>query len=350
MRIDSLGNVGVGTTSPSASLDVNGEVKPGNTGIACSAANQGAIRFNTVSKVLEYCNSTAWTLVQASACTNATPGAFAFTAQPNATISTLYSSNIVQITGINCSVTTTISGPGSPSYQICSDAGCGTVLQSWTTGPSSISNNQYIQIKQTSSGTGGVTNTATMIVGGGASVYQVTSTGSCASSPAIGTVCADGSVYAGLSPDGNVPMYAQRCDIGMTWNGATCTGARSGITWNNGSGNFVALGIQTVNTGRANTAVMFAAADAGAAYQPAVICRNLNEDGHTDWYVPAYGEAAVMSANQASIANFDPTYGPLYQTSTETNSAQYAFGYRMFDGYNNWNAKNSGSYLRCVRR
>ncbi|HEY8269370.1 MAG TPA: hypothetical protein VIG33_00660 [Pseudobdellovibrionaceae bacterium] len=54
------GNVGIGTTTPTATLDVNGEVKFGNTSSICNASKEGQQRYNSISKIMEYCNGTAW--------------------------------------------------------------------------------------------------------------------------------------------------------------------------------------------------------------------------------------------------------------------------------------------------
>jgi hypothetical protein len=50
--------VGVGIWSPQATLDVNGEVRAGNTGVGCGSNNAGAIRFNGVT--FQGCNGSAW--------------------------------------------------------------------------------------------------------------------------------------------------------------------------------------------------------------------------------------------------------------------------------------------------
>ncbi len=51
---------GVGTANPEATLDVAGEAKIGNTSLACSATTEGAMRYNSATKGMEYCNGTTW--------------------------------------------------------------------------------------------------------------------------------------------------------------------------------------------------------------------------------------------------------------------------------------------------
>jgi len=53
-------NVGIGTSTPQVKLDVNGEVRIGNTGITCASNIEGSQRYNSVDKVMEYCDGTSW--------------------------------------------------------------------------------------------------------------------------------------------------------------------------------------------------------------------------------------------------------------------------------------------------
>ena len=66
MRITTGGNVGIGTTNPSSKLDVVGEIKFGNTSSTCNGTTEGQQRYNSTSKVMEFCNGTSWTAMGAS--------------------------------------------------------------------------------------------------------------------------------------------------------------------------------------------------------------------------------------------------------------------------------------------
>jgi hypothetical protein len=341
--------LGVGTAAPAAAIDTTGEVKVGNSGASCSATNKGAIRYNNTTNVLEFCNGTGWNLVQAAACTDPDPAAIAFTNEANATASTLYTSDIKQVTGINCSVPVQISGQGSPQYQICSDASCTTVVQGWTSSPSSVTTGQYLQTRLTTDTVGGAMFQATIIVGSGASVWSVTNTGGdCTGSPSIGTVCADGTLYAGLSPDGNIKMFTTRCDAGQTWDGSNCTGSRTAMSWNNGTSNWITTGFTSAVTGKSNSSSLNGLSDAASPYAGAAYCESLNINGKTDWYLPALSEVNVLYSNKAVIRNFD-TSGTYYWSATEA-SNDVAWVERFSDGYQGGTSKSSAYLVRCVRR
>ena len=58
MVLSPSGNVGIGTATPQAKLDVAGGVKVGTTAAACTAAIAGTLRYNA--GAIELCNGTSW--------------------------------------------------------------------------------------------------------------------------------------------------------------------------------------------------------------------------------------------------------------------------------------------------
>jgi hypothetical protein len=92
-----------------------------------------------------------------------TPVAFTFTAVTNAEISTLYSSNIVTITGITGLVDISIVGG---EYRINGGA--------WTSAAGTITNGQTAQVRRTSSSSYETLVTATLTVGTVSGAYDIT--------------------------------------------------------------------------------------------------------------------------------------------------------------------------------
>lgn len=337
------GTSGIQQTAP---IIVGTVTAPPYAATTCDANKAGMIQWTGTS--FEGCNGSAWSSLGGTLCSDATPTAFSLTNQSNVTVSTLTTSNIVQVTGFSCTINVGIAGTGSPAYRVCSDAACATVIQDWTTAASTITSSNYVQARVTSASQGGVTTNVTLTAGNTASVWQVSTAGDCASSPPLGTVCADGSVYAGLTPDGNVPFYATRCDAGQTWNGVACSGKAFTLSWNNGTANYISEGVTNTNTGRANTTTLAALADAASPHSAAQQCENLTEDGHSDWYLPAKNELAVMYSNVGVIGNFN-TSGSYYWSSTE-NITNNAWNQRFSDGTQGNYNKSNNYLVRCVRR
>lgn len=162
-----------------------------------------------------------------------------------------------------------------------------------------------------------------------------------ANCPNIGDVCDDGSVYAGLSPDGNVPMYTTPADA-------------SGLPWNNGNTSGV-VNLYTATTlsptvGEASTESFIGVdSDSGTGgvqpFQAPEYCYNLDAHGYQDWYVPARDEFFVLYDNQASIGGFGGRY---YWTSTEIESD--AMVYVDLDNRSTGSGmKRFGNIVRCVR-
>lgn len=359
-----------------------------NAGDSCAGFPNGATRINADSNtdgkaITLICNGTTWevekpTIVGAcsdgdlisydaasggftcsATCTDNTPNGFTFTDNAAATASTLTTSNILRIQGLNCQVTVTVSGEGSPQFRICSDSGCSTVIQDWTNTPSWLNNDNYLQLRLTTSASGGDTRRANVFVGQGADTWDVTPIGDClGSDPVPGTVCADGTVYAGKSTDGDVKMYTTRCDVGLTWTGTSCTGTVVITHWNNGnSTGQVNTGNNSQITGQANSAAINAvdSDSVTSGTQPHLAvqwCENLVENGHSDWYLPGYQELQILADNRSAIGNLNS--GQFHWSSSES-SASTVCVVRMNDKFISCGNASLGSKtnlrrVRCIRR
>ena len=169
--------------------------------------------------------------------------------------------------------------------------------------------------------------------------------GSC---PNIGDVCTDGSVYAGVSPDGNANMYATAADSGtFAWNNGNSTGQTS------------VSGAADDDAGMANTIALVSADSDSitAGVQPhlaAQHCYDLVIHGKDDWYLPSINESGVLRAAR-NTGSFSGTFttggypGGEYATSTEINNTQ--FRRRSFDDGGNYvTMKDNSIYVRCVRK
>jgi len=123
--------------------------------------------------------------------------------------------------------------------------------------------------------------------------------------PAPGDKMPDGTVYAGISPVTNKPMYAPSSDAPLTY---------------------------TFNEAKA-------------------YAKKLDEDGHQDWRVPTRAELNVLFNNRAAIGGFDVTGSDPagWYWSASPNLTWHAWGQRFSDGYQLILNKFHHSAVRCVR-
>lgn len=326
-----------------------GAVITGASTSACDATTDGGLRWSTGNSCIEFCNGTTWQCLQGTVCANSLPNTFSFTNQTNVAVSTVTTSNIVQITGITgCEVEVSITGQGTPQYQLCSDSTCTTVVQGWTSAKTAISNNEYLQLRLTSSSSGNITFTTAVTVGAGVVGWSVATTGDCTDpSPPVGTFCADGTVYAGITPDGGTKMYTTPCRHGETWDGTTCTGTSTLPLWS--QTNTINTGVTGFNTGEGSTTALAGLSNADSPYSAASLCDGLVFGGQSDWYIPAEGEAQIIVSGCDLIPFNSCAASTRVWTSTETGSAQAR--YWQPNGAFSQSTKLTSTYrLRCVRK
>ncbi|MCL2469434.1 MAG: DUF1566 domain-containing protein [Alphaproteobacteria bacterium] len=285
-----------------------------------------------------------WTVTTAASVV-ITPDPFSFTNVTNVNPSATVTSNAVQL-----------QGPAGTWTATCG-AGCTNIAKNnvWlgTTATGFVAGN-FIAIQQTAASTVNTARTAQVTVGSTTSaLWMVTTAGTanaCDGTPRPGTICADGTIYVGLSPDGNVKMYTTRCDAYMNWNGTSCIGARTPLSWNDGTGNTITTGANSNVSGRANTAALVAlgSSPSPAPYVAANYCNDLTVNGHSDWYLPAREEIALLFpiSNEGTANGFTPAS---YWSSTEQWGG--AQNLSMRDG--SWpyiDQQRSEKHIRCVRR
>jgi len=163
----------------------------------------------------------------------------------------------------------------------------------------------------------------------------------------IGDTCGDGTVYVGLSPDGNVRMYTQPAD-------------NTNTEWgDSGTVTFTTTSITDTVTGESNTSALVALdSDSGTAgtqqHNAAQFCFDYTGFGASDWYLPAEDELDVLYTNRNAGAlngTFDTSGGinSYYWTSTEQ-AADRARHTLFSSGSTNQGTKSQSRNFRCVRK
>lgn len=115
MTISTTGNVGIGTTAPSAALDLSSKTDalalPKGTNAQqplATTATAGYLRYNTTNAALEYSNGTAWNTLSSGNANAFVNGGNAFNA--NATIGTTDNYSLSLLTGNTTQLTITTAG------------------------------------------------------------------------------------------------------------------------------------------------------------------------------------------------------------------------------------------------
>ncbi len=93
-----------------------------------------------------------------------------------------------------------------------------------------------------------------------------------------------------------------------------------GIAWSNIQSTKVGSLGTAIGTGRSNTAAIVA--QPGCLSAAALLCVQLKEGGHSDWYLPSQDELSKLYANQALIGGFVTEWsaGRVYWSSSEFGS------------------------------
>lgn len=151
----------------------------------------------------------------------------------------------------------------------------------------------------------------------------------------VGTVCDDGTVYAGLYR--TYRYFATTSDQTGTY------------TWNNGSATTTTTSVANGFEGPTNTdtLVITKAGNSDAPFLAAKTCYDLVSNNRTDWFLPASGELYnVLYVNRVAIGNFTTS---IYLSSTEWDPSSI-INTNFSSGTTVFTAKNTAGYVRCMRR
>lgn len=168
-----------------------------------------------------------------------------------------------------------------------------------------------------------------------------------------GDVCDDGTVYAGLSPDGDIEMYVAKTDISsdLSWNaGNAATGSMVSVPdatcYLGGE-----AGCQTGEQNTGNAVVLDSDSSTGGfqLHNAAQACWDLVLAGADDWYLPAQEELEILYNNR-TVGGFAGTFDATqYWSSSEPNASAIYF-YDFGGSGVNSSTKELSYAVRCVRK
>ena len=371
--ISALTGSAISTSGISSTLYINGSsaattITPGQyIGITVSPTNvDNAILTATVN--VGPANTTS------TITTGSSPSAFSFSPVYNATLSSAVTSGSITITGISTSGTGSASGSGEPVT--CSNGGghCQVSIAggSYVTpsGTTYIKGGQSLQIQDMASSSYTTTLSDTIYINSTSATWNFTSiANACApsNSPTPGTVCPDGTIYAGLTV-GSAQMFVPPCSYGALTNptasttSPNCTGTASTLAMTiNGQivGQTTSTNTATSTTdGKTNQAAWISqnggsatSGTWGGNIQPIAYCNTMRVGGHSDWYLPSTGELVTINNYYAAI-------GSLVSTSYYWSSTGNGL-YADTEGYLAWPSGSPGApadttlntldYVICAR-
>ncbi|WP_148285079.1 Lcl domain-containing protein [Micavibrio aeruginosavorus] len=171
----------------------------------------------------------------------------------------------------------------------------------------------------------------------------------------IGDTCTDGTIYAGLTPDGNVRMYITAAN-GPTrepFNAGNVGASRTDTSMINCVTPFTNAGcIQ----GEANTAILVvddsdSVTPGVQSHDAAAYCYNLVAHGRDDWYLPARNELREIFDNLGPVPNYGFTSTPdSYYYSSSEESATNGWGVAFVNGNYYAGDKANNYHVRCARK
>lgn len=366
MRITSAGLIGINKVIPEAMLHVGGRIvasttlRIGNDTICGTALDTNTIR-HTGSGVFEYCNGSGWfplaTAANSVINTSCSPDPFDFTDRAGLVNNAYTSTNTVILSGMSGRCYMTVSRNRNEVIVL-------NGTEQGTLKMVSVQNGDAVMIRANAPNGSDVPITMYVSIGDKTDAFTYARASTCTTT--IGTVCADGTVYAGINTQDVAYTFVTRCDFGMSWTGATCAGTRGLLPWNDGTVNYTDTSRPNLTNGNisgdhensfrgsGNTTLIYpvdASTATGFQMHAAVsYCYNLVENGYSDWYLPSIQELKVMDTNSTAIAYFSTVSGSHYWSSNE-NEASESWTQNFSSAHARAETtKQTPAFVRCMRK
>lgn len=250
------------------------------------------------------------------------PFTFALAGKTGVALNTVTVSDPVTLSAFLPPSAISLSGDGSPEYSI--DGGA------YTAAAGTVSGGQTLRVRLTASSLRDAERVATVTIGSQTANYSVrTAPPEACEAGAIGSVCSDGAVYAGIA-NGHKIFVAPASETG-TFRYFTSDNATLGATSEDGLFNMWAV----------NTAVL---ANHAAFAQCAARAGG-------DWVLPSQSEMTVMRNNRASMPAGTYSFASAwYWTSTETDTmVGHAFTSYLTGTSTSFSSKSTANRVHCVR-